>query len=130
MRNLMTICALVLVAALAGAAYADVQSVKVSGDITIRGISRENYDLKDAVKDVTVDNEDDNAFYMQTTRVQIDADLTDNVSTTIRLLNERDWDAAANAADDIQIDLSCVTFKELFYSPLTVTDLLYFFPVK
>ena len=126
MRNLMTICALVLVVALAGVAYADVQSVKVSGDITIRGFFRDNYDLKDETKATSTPGQgsaDDSAFYMQTTRVQIDADLTDNVSTTVRLLNERDWDAdqGANGADDIQLDLSSITFKELFYSPLTVT---------
>jgi hypothetical protein len=34
---------------------------------------------------------------MSTTEVQVDADLTDNVSTCIRLLNQRDWNVADTA---------------------------------
>ena len=76
MKRLISLCALVLVVALASAAYADVQSVKVSGDITIRAIARENYDLKDETDNLSATaqgSEDDTGYYMSTTRVQIDA---------------------------------------------------------
>jgi len=122
MKKLITICALVLAVAVAGAAYAEVQSVKVSGDITLRGIVRSNYDMKTEVGNGASESfEDEYAFYMSTTRVQIDADLTDNVATTVRILNERDWDGPNSSDDeDMQLDLANITLKELFYSPLTV----------
>jgi hypothetical protein len=72
------------------------------------------------------------AGIISTVRVRIDADLTDNVSATVRLLNEttwgnNDWDSVAvNANDeggnrDVAIDLAYVTLKEFFYSPITLT---------
>ncbi|MCX5712858.1 MAG: alginate export family protein, partial [Candidatus Omnitrophica bacterium] len=61
-------------------------------------------------------------------RVRVDADLTDNVSTTVRLLNERVWGAEAqnnlinNGQDsNIDLDLAYATLKEFLYSPLTLT---------
>jgi hypothetical protein len=85
---------LALVLTVSAIAYAETQSVKVSGDITVRTFARNNYDL---------DNDDPNPFQfgvqstdwathlMSTTEVQIDADLTDNVSGVIRLVNQRVW---------------------------------------
>jgi hypothetical protein len=39
-------------------------------------------------------NRSNTNWFMSTTEVQVDADLTDNVSTCIRLLNQRDWNVA------------------------------------
>ena len=54
-------------------------------------------------------------------RVRIDADLTDNVMTTVRLINERAWDTESTTNTDIDLDLAYVTLKEFLYSPLSVT---------
>ena len=129
-KRLIIILALVFVAAFTMAAYAEVQNVKVSGDLTIKGVSRENIDLNKtrreettASTDITETNNDEQDNFLSIARVKIDADLTDNVSTTIRLINERDWDGdnAAAANNDIDIDLAYVSMKEFLYSPLSLT---------
>jgi len=122
------VLALALVAGLSIAAYAEVQNVKISGDILISGISRTNYDLakqaagQGAAAAIT---EDGDSIFLTQTRIKVDADLTDNVSTTIRLINERNWDTQDTAAatgsnnDNIDLDLAYVTLKEFLYSPLS-----------
>ena len=64
----------------------------------------------------------------------MDADLSDNVSTTVGLINERAWNgengangtgggSAANDALDtnVQLYLASITLREFLYSPLTLT---------
>ena len=114
MKKISLICALVLAVAFVATASAEVLNVKVSGDITARGIIRENYDLSNTAND-------NQQFLMTTTRVQVDADLSDNVSTCVRLLNERDWDREDNATTDIDLDIASITLKEMLYEPLTLT---------
>ncbi|MBI4335851.1 MAG: alginate export family protein [Candidatus Omnitrophica bacterium] len=120
--------------------YAEVQNVKVSGDIAARYIIRANYDLdKNETAGATsssggLDNTDD--YLQSSAEVQVDADLTDNVATCVRLVNQRTWNdvrneeasltptAALNSSVnqfDVLVDLANVTFKEFFYAPLTVT---------
>ena len=115
--------------ALSGTAYAEVQNVKVGGDINLQVIDHHNYDLKrkqnntpggGAGGSATISNDDDSNFFLSTMHLTVDADLTDNVSTHVRLLNQRVWDAAASATDQINIDNAYVVLKEFLYSPLTV----------
>ncbi|MDO8603341.1 MAG: alginate export family protein [Candidatus Omnitrophota bacterium] len=112
---------LAIVALIAVPAFAEVQNVKVSGDIDSKIITRSNYDF------INGNNTDTDTWFNTVTRVQIDADLTDNVSTSVRLLNERDWDTepapGANTPGDtaISLDLASVKLKEMFYAPLTLT---------
>jgi len=120
-KRLIIILALAFVVGIACAAYAEVQNVKVSGDITALGAIR-NLNLKGEA------NDGSKSFLATITRVRIDADLTDNVMTTVRLINERYWgrdvsDAtdATSTNTDIALDLALVTMKEFLYSPLTVT---------
>ncbi|MDD3375544.1 MAG: alginate export family protein, partial [Candidatus Omnitrophica bacterium] len=58
-------------------------------------------------------------------RLRVDADLTDNVSVVVRLLNERTWGDVDNGTTtdntDINVDLAYVEMREMLYSPLTVT---------
>jgi hypothetical protein len=116
--------ALVLAMALCltASVYAETQSVKVSGDLTVRGIWRSGYDYRgDSPMDVMAvggarnglasdnagmlntqtgvnqANGGSQSWFMSTTEVQIDADLTDNVATCIRILNERDWSRTSKA---------------------------------
>ena len=51
----------------------------------------------------------------------MDADLTDNVSTTVGLVDERAWNGQNQWKDGVQLYLASVTMRELLYSPLTVT---------
>jgi len=106
---------LAIVALIAVPAFAEVQNVKVSGDIDSKMITRNNYDFGVAATN------DNDTWFMSVARIQVDADLTDNVSTCVRLLNQRDWDIATAGAEEIVLDLASVKMKEMFYAPLTMT---------
>ncbi len=127
-KKLMMILAIVLVAGLTVAAYAEVQNVKVGGDITIMGLSRYRFNLSEGNGTTIGSGHGD--IWAEFARVKIDADLTDNVSTTIRFLQERMWgnldsitdDSLTTSAQDtnVDLDLAYVTMKEFLYEPLTL----------
>ncbi|MFA5311610.1 MAG: alginate export family protein [Candidatus Omnitrophota bacterium] len=123
-KRLIIVLALALVVGLTfSAAYAEVQNVKVSGDIIVSGVARNHFNLDNGPagdkKNIA------QSFFMSQTRVRIDADLTDNVAATVRLINERVWggldDDSTNDNSKIDLDLAYVTLKEFLYSPLTLT---------
>jgi len=160
MKLVRTICVIALALVFVASAYAGTQSVKISGDLTIRGLARDDFDLNhDHMENPNgsnvpnaggVDPTDPNpgtsdwqTWFMTTTEVQIDADLTDNVAGVIRLLNQRDWNARdyqnGDQADvwnsttglanqyaarddefDVGVDLAYIELKEFLYSPLTL----------
>jgi len=144
-KRLIIILALVLVASFTCAAYAEVQNVKVSGDITAYGIIRNQFGFMKAgartnssVGGTGTDsaNPKNEAALASVVRVRVDADLTDNVSATVRLLNERYWGGENNTITvgrsfgtgetnsnntTINLDLAYVTLREFLYSPLTMT---------
>ncbi|MFA5345591.1 MAG: alginate export family protein, partial [Candidatus Omnitrophota bacterium] len=62
-----------------------------------------------------------NRLFGTQTRLRVDADLTDNVIATVRLINERAWNTEDNSSTDIDLDLAYVTLKEFLYSPLSLT---------
>ncbi len=138
-RKIALFCALLGVFAfVAMPAYAEVQNIKVSGDIQAMGVYRNNYDLEDSETvhkfGSTRYAEDEDAFFMSVVRLRVDADLTDNVAATVRLANLRAWDddvhaeysnayaSSARITDDASIilDLAYITLKEMLYSPLTL----------
>lgn len=145
MRFLSVLCILALALCLTANAYAETQSVKVSGDLTMRGIFRDNYNYRGSVDEPDVTrtdgNRSDQSWFMTNTEVEIDADLTDNVATVIRLVNQRDWNVGTksiasgttlapnglggytyNANEfSVNVDLAYVTLKDFIYSPLTLT---------
>ena len=107
--------------------YAEVQNVKVGGDVTVRSFWRRNLDLRHAENVATTLNRQDDLFLMSTVGLNVGADLTENVSAYIRLANERNWnqsDAGTGTANgnagEFDLSQAYVTLKELFYSPLTV----------
>jgi hypothetical protein len=130
--------------AMCSPAFAAIQNVKVSGDITTTFVDRNNFDLgttygSEQSSSVPtnlwfqpVGLKKQNVFITQT-RLRVDADLSDNVSTTVGLINERAWNAentntpnvntSPNYSNDtnVQLYLASVTMRELLYSPLTVT---------
>ena len=151
MKFLRILCVLALALCVTASVYAETQSVKVSGDLTMRGIYRNDYDLVTKVNENPATNGNVNgidgenqSWAMTVAAVQVDADLTDNVSTVIRILNQRDWNVAGNFNQNagaganlipngrggylpntdefnVMVDLAYVQLKNFIYSPLTVT---------
>lgn len=145
-KRLIMILTLAFVIGMAFAAYAEVQNVKVSGDILLQALTRNDLILRSnnqapggAVVG-TPFNEYDRRItgLLSHIRVRVDADLTDDVSATVRLINERLWgdeyrtDAAGTAigkahTTDVQVDLAYVTLKDVLKIiaqtdiPLTLT---------
>ena len=134
-RKLLILAGIMLIAV---PAFSAVQNVKVSGDISTYALSQNEFDLND---DSDTAGLDDNGFFVTITRLRVDADLTDNVSATVRLINEREWGDPDSTTTytgtdkngdpvtvtvnndentSVDIDLAYLTLKEMFYSPLTV----------
>jgi hypothetical protein len=115
---ILTVLALALVAT---QAFASVQNVKVSGDVSSTWLKRDRFDLGGAGDRTEIFQQ--NLFLTQT-RLRVDSDLTDNVSATVALINERAWnqdlEGTTDGANDIDINLAYVTLREMLYSPLTV----------
>jgi len=109
-------------------AFAAIQNVKVSGDITTSWIGDSDLDL--GTNTVvggygTPAGQKNQDVFLTQTRLRVDADLSDNVSTTVGLINERAWNAEngtnADSLDtNVQLYLASITLRELLYSPLTV----------
>ncbi|MFZ2602383.1 MAG: hypothetical protein WAX79_00055, partial [Candidatus Omnitrophota bacterium] len=92
-KRLILILTLAFVVGISFAAFAEVQNVKVSGDITIGGVYRNNFDLAkpNALGDTarnpdttTLTYRDTEKDFFSITRVRVDADLTDNVAVCVR----------------------------------------------
>jgi len=115
-KRLIVILALAFVVSMTAAVYAEVQNVKVGGDLLIRGVARYDYPHTVSTGDVKEKG------IISSARIRLDADLTDNVSATVRLLNERFWGEEGDAISDtdISLDLAYMTLKEFLYSPLTL----------
>ena len=143
MKFMKIACVIAVALCLAGSVYAETQSVKVSGDLTVRGIARDHYDYLDragSIEDGANNTRTNQAWMMSVAEIQVDADLTDNVQTVIRLVNQRDWNVSDRDTDDdsiypnglgqysnnedafnVMVDLAYVTLKDFIYSPLTLT---------
>jgi hypothetical protein len=128
MRLLTVLCVAALVVAFAVPASAETQNIKVSGDIKAAYVYQRDigFRTKDTASE-TLDSAKryNENFFMQQIGLNVEADLTDNVSTYIRLINERDWNANYDSTSpgnsfDILLDEAYVTLKEMLYAPLTV----------
>ncbi len=124
--------AMMFLAVCAVTASASVQNIKISGNLDTTFVHRDNFDL--GATNGNHDEAQDNIIAQ--TRLKVDADLTDQVSATVQLINERAWgdnfqtttttatggaivftDSGENQVD---INLAYVTLREMLYSPLTV----------
>jgi len=113
---------LLAVALMALPAAASVQNIKVSGDVDSTWMVRDQFDLG-AQGVVTNDKQFYQNMLLTQTRLRIDSDLTDNVSATVGLINERVWgeDGEDTYGDNVvDLNLAYVTLREMLYSPLTV----------
>jgi len=141
-----------IVVLMASPAFAAIQNVKVSGDITSTFVDRNTFDLGTtffsegdtptgtSTNASPVGLKKQNVFITQT-RLRVDADLSDNVSATVGLINERAWNAENSPQNgttsnpdtgttnvntskldtNVQLYLASLTLREFLYSPLTVT---------
>jgi len=120
-RRLILVLTLAFVFGITFAAYAEVQNVKVSGDLLFTTLSRNMFGLGGQTS-VSGDKKSDTENLLATqARLRVDADLTDNVMATLRLINERSWDNETSTSTNVDVDLAYVALKELLYSPLSVT---------
>jgi len=133
-KKLWLVVALVAWGGLAVNTFADVQNIRLSGDIRIRG-----YYLNETGGDIAGDQvKGDTSFISQRTRVSVEADLEDHVLVVVTLKAESLWggddeavhnesgaghaafDGNINRAWDLGIDEAYVQFNELFYTAATL----------
>ncbi|MFH1519985.1 MAG: alginate export family protein [Candidatus Omnitrophota bacterium] len=117
----------VLSFAFAGASFAAVDNIKISGDISTEAVAR---DLTLGNKPLNNQDPDSDQFLFSQIRIRFDADLTEGVSAVVRILNERIWGGAtsgtigdsenAQGDSDMTLDLGYVALKEFMYDPLTL----------
>lgn len=117
MKKSILLAALLAVAVTAAPAFASVQNIKVSGSIDSTFINRVNFDLG---RNSAAGSEDQTDFITQAT-IDIEADLTDQASAKIGLINEKPWGEDSNATESVDIYNAYLTIREMLYSPLTVT---------
>ncbi|HXI84209.1 MAG TPA: alginate export family protein [Verrucomicrobiae bacterium] len=143
MKKLWLVVALVALGGLTSKTFADVQNIRLSGDIRIRG-----YFLDSAGNDgsgpLDPQVKGNASFISQRTRVSVEADLEDHVLVVVTLKAEGTWggndntepgeggvqgasgagSAGANGPINrgfgVGIDEAYVQFNELFYTPATL----------
>jgi hypothetical protein len=132
-KKLWLVVALVAWAGLAINTFADVQNIRLSGDIRVRG-----YFLANAGADIGGDQvKGDASFIAQRTRVSVEADLEDHVLVVVTLKAEGKWgddnftstdagagsqqsDGSINRRWDLGVTEAYVQFNELFYTAATL----------
>ncbi|MCK4519908.1 MAG: alginate export family protein [Candidatus Omnitrophica bacterium] len=106
----------VLAISFAGASFAAVENIKISGDITTEAVTR----------DFGFGGADDNdaKYLFSQIRLRFDADLTEGVSAVVSLLNERIWGQeetdGLDGNTELALDLAYIELKEFIYEPLTL----------
>jgi len=120
-RKLISFFTAVLIAGLVIPAFSAVENVKVGGDLTISGIYRSSFDFID-------DNvsKDQQHFLYSGVRVYVSAELTNNVSAMVRLINERDWGQTTSVGSgdadlDVNLDLAYIQVKDIMTPGLSLT---------
>ena len=132
--------ALTLVLGFTFAAKAEVQNVRVGGDILVQGIWENNVDLIGETGSSGEPNVT-NLIY-SSARVYVSADLTDNVNAYVRFVNDRIWGTQPvrdydvytywrdyNYIDydyevlgpQVEMDLAYITLAEMFGYPVSLT---------
>jgi Alginate export len=127
-KRVWLVVALAALGGLASKTFADVQNIRLSGDVRIRGYYLNGTDGTDQDKDAS--------FISQRTRVSVEADLEDHVLVVVTLKAEGEWgddnmtsrDAGAgigggaiiNRGWDVGLVEAYVQFNELFYTPATL----------
>ena len=90
-------------------AFAELQSVKVGGELTTAYQLLNNLDYTD------VDTRRDGGHFFTTARLDFNYDFTDSVSSKVSLINERDWNLDGDGEEALSVNLEegWVLFKNL-----------------
>ena len=126
MKKVWMIVALAALSGLAASTFADVQNIRLSGDIRVRG-----YFLNGTGNNSAVQNASDVQFIDQRTRISVEADLEDHVMAVVTLQADGIWGDKASAVSStahpvgnnawaIGVNEAYVQLRELFYSPATL----------
>ncbi|MCM8771777.1 MAG: alginate export family protein [Candidatus Omnitrophica bacterium] len=121
MKSLLKILIAVFAVCLIAPAFSAVENVKVGGDIAVYGVLRGDFEGTENLHGVAT-----------IARVYVSADLSENVSTMVRFINERVWGSKYFEDDDmyypdwigrgdIQLDLGYIKVKDLLTPGLTLT---------
>ena len=121
MKKVSLIVALIALCGLAASTFADVQNIRLSGDIRVRGYY---FDKSEMSGGQQIGN--DTQLIAQRTRVTLEADLEDHVLVVVTLQADNIW-GGANAGQNVrlkgntvQVSEAYVQLRELFYSPATL----------
>ncbi|MCM8822632.1 MAG: alginate export family protein [Candidatus Omnitrophica bacterium] len=123
MRKLLTILAAVMLVGLVVPAFSAVENVKVGGDIVVKGIYRNNFDLQKKIA-ATGAAGDGNSYIYTGARVYVSAELSDNVSAMLRFVDERDWSGLVGmdiVSRTLSTDLAYVKVSDLVVPGLNLT---------
>lgn len=117
MKGLLKILIAVFAVCLIAPAFSAVENVKVGGDIGIYGVLRGDFDIWKGNEDLH--------FFQTSARVYVSADLSENVSAMIRLINERNWgsyiEGDLNPNQGINLDLAYIKVSDLLTPGLNLT---------
>ena len=124
MKKVLLAVALTALCGLTASTYADVQNIRISGDIRVIGYYLANVGYSGGAQ-----AEGNVNLFEQQTRVKIEADLEDHVLVVVGLKadglwgNTDAWNQAHNSAKTwfVGLDEAYVQLRELFYSPATLT---------
>lgn len=138
MKKTWLVVALLALGVMAVNSFADVQNIRLSGDIRIRGyyLNGTDYRYNNQDKQVPLDA----AFIAQRTRVTVEADLEDHVLVVVTLAAEGTWGSsdqingnagagvnsqgdygsALNRKWDVGINEAYVQLNQAFFSPATL----------
>lgn len=131
MKKVWLAAALLGLVTMAASSFADVQNIRLSGDLRIRGYYLngvgEQYNGNDYVNDV------DNAFILQRTRLTVEADLEDHVLVVVTLKAEGMWGQQDgqtltrygtgmyhDRGWQVGVSEAYVQLSEMFFSPATL----------
>jgi len=125
-KKVWLIAALIGLGVMASSVFADVQNIRLSGDVRIRG-----YYLNGAGDPDGGNNHADATFIMQRTRITCEADLEDHVLVVITLKAEGQWGQSDQVGYPtngqvhdrgwkVGITEAYVQFSEMFFTPSTL----------
>ena len=114
--------AFILMFAMCTVMYAEVQNVKVSGELRLRAYHSDN------ISDTSDAGDDDFGWLENRAVLEVEADLTDNTLVVVELTGEGAWGSTSNqpvfggqkSDYSVGVTQAFVQLSEAFYSPLTL----------
>lgn len=136
MKRVTLVAALIALGTMATSVFADVQNIRLSGDIRMRGYYLANTSIVDALAD---DGSSSDTFITQRTRVTVEADLEDHVLAVVTLRAEGMWGSynesiessagagiiplglvRVNRGWDVGINEAYLQLNQVFFTPATL----------